>query len=201
MFDTYSAAAPASLPICFISMPGKITRLATSVAINMRLSAGISRRMRRAQKRARFTPPVARPSARRFLVMRYPEITKNTSTPTKPPEKPGMCAWYATTRTIAIARIPSMSGRKAPRAVPSLPPAATGTAGIAGGGATALTTGSVIGSRPFSTRRSEGSPRRALTTHPCSTTLCEDAALYAQCGPRGHASPYFQTGSGAAANR
>ena len=41
----------------------------------------------------------------------YAEITKKTSTPTKPPEKPGTPAWKRSTGKIATARKPSMSGR------------------------------------------------------------------------------------------
>jgi hypothetical protein len=44
-------------------------------------------------------------------VIRYPEITKKTSTPMKPPPKPGMFAWNKTTGAIASARNPSMSAR------------------------------------------------------------------------------------------
>lgn len=44
-------------------------------------------------------------------VIRYPEITKKTSTPMKPPLNPGMFAWNKTTGAIASARKPSMSER------------------------------------------------------------------------------------------
>src|SRR6516225_652818 len=44
-------------------------------------------------------------------VIRKPEITKNTSTPTNPPCTPDRSAWYSTTETTAKARRPSMSGR------------------------------------------------------------------------------------------
>jgi hypothetical protein len=43
--------------------------------------------------------------------MRYPEITKNTSTPTNPPGKSPGKAWNMTTARTATARRPSMSGR------------------------------------------------------------------------------------------
>src|SRR6188768_3474206 len=46
-------------------------------------------------------------------VIRYPEMTKNTSTPTKPPASPGTPAWASTTRPMASARSPSMSSRRA----------------------------------------------------------------------------------------
>src|SRR5699024_9889593 len=44
--------------------------------------------------------------------MRKPEITKNTSTPTYPPESVSTPAWNSTTSITAIARRPWMSGRK-----------------------------------------------------------------------------------------
>src|SRR5699024_12280367 len=44
--------------------------------------------------------------------MRKPEITKNTSTPTYPPESVSTPAWNSTTSSTAIARRPWMSGRK-----------------------------------------------------------------------------------------
>ena len=43
--------------------------------------------------------------------MRKPEMTKNTSTPTKPPGRADGNEWKTTTVTMAIARSPSMSGR------------------------------------------------------------------------------------------
>jgi len=45
-------------------------------------------------------------------VIKKPEITKKTSTPTKPPEKPGTPKWYNTTAATAQARKPLMSGLK-----------------------------------------------------------------------------------------
>src|SRR6266487_645584 len=47
-------------------------------------------------------------------VIRKPEITKNTSTPTNPPCTPSRSAWYSTTESTAKARKPSMSGRNLP---------------------------------------------------------------------------------------
>ena len=44
-------------------------------------------------------------------VIKYPEITKNTSTPTKPPPNPGTPKWNNNTATTATARSPSMSLR------------------------------------------------------------------------------------------
>jgi hypothetical protein len=46
-----------------------------------------------------------------MAVMTKPEITKNTSTPTKPPGT-GSLAWKATTRSTATARSPWMSARR-----------------------------------------------------------------------------------------
>ena len=43
--------------------------------------------------------------------MTKPEITKKTSTPTNPPLRPGTPAWKRTTRSTAIDRRPSTSGR------------------------------------------------------------------------------------------
>ena len=43
--------------------------------------------------------------------MTNPEMTKKTSTPTKPPVIPGTLAWYRTTSSTATARSPSTSGR------------------------------------------------------------------------------------------
>ena len=52
-------------------------------------SAGRMRRARRSQNRSSENRP--RPISREMIeVMRYPEITKNTSTPTKPPGNPAM---------------------------------------------------------------------------------------------------------------
>ena len=44
-------------------------------------------------------------------VIRNPEMTLNTSTPMKPPPKPGTWTWNSSTAITAIARMPSMSGR------------------------------------------------------------------------------------------
>jgi hypothetical protein len=44
-------------------------------------------------------------------MIRKPEITKNTSTPTKPPAGRPRSTWKASTSSTATARRPSMSGR------------------------------------------------------------------------------------------
>jgi len=46
-----------------------------------------------------------------LVVMRKPEMTKKTSTPTKPPGTIQGKAWNKTTDPTAMARSPSMSGR------------------------------------------------------------------------------------------
>ena len=74
------------------------------------MMAGASRRARRSMKPQKEKVPRAC-SARISEVIRKPEMTKNTSTPTKPPVQPGTPAWKANTGTIATARNPSMSGR------------------------------------------------------------------------------------------
>jgi len=55
--------------------------------------------------------PVAVASRHSSPVIRNPEMTKKTSTPTKPPSRPGIPAWNSTTASTATARRPSMSGR------------------------------------------------------------------------------------------
>src|SRR5690625_641190 len=45
-------------------------------------------------------------------VIRYPDSTKNTSTPTKPAENPGTARWAPMTNKMATARMPSISLRK-----------------------------------------------------------------------------------------
>ncbi len=79
-----------------------------------RAAAGSRRRTRLALKRARSRVPVPSISLKSSPVMRNPEMTKNTSTPTYPPDTAGMPAWNNRIRTTATARIPSMSGRKWP---------------------------------------------------------------------------------------
>jgi hypothetical protein len=44
-------------------------------------------------------------------VIRYPEITKKISTPTKPPKTAGASKWNATTASTAMARSQSTSSR------------------------------------------------------------------------------------------
>jgi hypothetical protein len=44
-------------------------------------------------------------------VIRYPEMTKKTSTPRKPPGSQAGLAWYTITAITASARMPSSPGR------------------------------------------------------------------------------------------
>jgi hypothetical protein len=64
------------------------------------------------RNRASRTVPVVSTSRESSPVMRKPEMTKKTSTPTNPPATPGTPAWNRTTASTATARRPSMSGRK-----------------------------------------------------------------------------------------
>ncbi len=63
----------------------------TTATINPR--AGTSRRMRLPQKEIRRTELVRDDSERRLRLIRKPEMTKKTSTPTNPPWKPGSSTW------------------------------------------------------------------------------------------------------------
>jgi hypothetical protein len=69
------------------------------------------RRALRAQKPINRIVPVSRSSSASRLVIRKPEMTKKTSTPTKPPGASGTRAWKRMTKMTAIARRPSTSGR------------------------------------------------------------------------------------------
>jgi hypothetical protein len=73
--------------------------------------AGSSRFMRRAQKLPRLTRPVRETSRASRPVMRKPDSTKNTSTPTNPPAMNGTPACPISTDPTAIVRMPSMSRR------------------------------------------------------------------------------------------
>ncbi len=74
------------------------------------MAAGIRRRMRRAKKSRSEMRPVSAPSRSSSPVMRKPETTKNTSTPTKPPLG-SPTTWVAMTIPTASARSPWMSRR------------------------------------------------------------------------------------------
>ncbi len=50
-------------------------------------------------------------SRRMIVVIKKPEMTKNTSTPPKPPVTPKPPTWYSKTARTAIALSPSMAGR------------------------------------------------------------------------------------------
>ena len=63
-----------------------LSRIARTVAKAITLTAGTIRRIRRTQKPAKEKRP-SRRFLRRIPVMRKPEMTKKTSTPTNPPPK------------------------------------------------------------------------------------------------------------------
>ncbi len=73
-------------------------------------SAGSKRRARRIQKSPRRICAVRRCSSSSSEVIRNPLSTKNTSTPRKPPDNPGMPPWSASTSATATARMPSNAG-------------------------------------------------------------------------------------------
>ena len=73
---------------------------------------GASLRMRRAQKSARSSRPVEMSRCPRCPRIRYPETTKNTSTPMYPPGMRAGQAWYRMTATTAKARRAWISGRQ-----------------------------------------------------------------------------------------
>ena len=73
------------------SVTGSTTRATSQVTSRTRAAAGTSRRARRPQKSSSDTDPVFWYPRHRWPVIRYPEITKNTSTPAKPP---GSAAGY-----------------------------------------------------------------------------------------------------------
>ncbi len=72
--------------------------------------AGRSRLARRAQNRGREIVPVLIASRSSSRVIRNPDSTKKTSTPTNPPENRAILAWNKMTTMTATARNPSMSG-------------------------------------------------------------------------------------------
>ena len=75
------------------------------------------RRARRAQNAASETRPVAATSRSRCDVIRKPEMTKNTSTPTNPPGSADGQKWQTTTIATATARSPWISGRTSAREI------------------------------------------------------------------------------------
>ncbi|CAM5739042.1 hypothetical protein SMICM304S_10892 [Streptomyces microflavus] len=88
---------------------------ATATAASTTAADGSSRRARREKKSPSRIRPVLMASRTRRPVIRYPEMTKKTSTPMNPPARPGISAWKARTARTATARSPSMSGRNADR--------------------------------------------------------------------------------------
>ena len=85
---------------------------AMTVATTTTHEAGSSLRARRAQNRGNEIVPVVVASRSSSLVIKKPDSTKNTSTPTNPPENQAIRAWNKMTTMTATARRPSMSGRK-----------------------------------------------------------------------------------------
>ena len=90
---------------------GTHANTATELTAITSRAAGRSRRIRRDQKDQTSMRPVRSASRIRFPVIRNPEMTKNTSTPTNPPGTRDGHRWYANTATTAMARIAWMSGR------------------------------------------------------------------------------------------
>ena len=72
--------------------PGTTTYDTAEMATSTSTAAGSRRRMRRPTNRTHEIDPVRSSSATSSPVIRKPEITKKTSTPTKPP-RTGRPAW------------------------------------------------------------------------------------------------------------
>lgn len=109
-FATLNKAAIECSASSFRSSPKRIKLPATRVPASMASIAGKIRRTRRSQKSAKVNFPASW-SFRMMEVIRNPEITKNTSTPTNPPESQPRPRWKSTTGMTAKARRPSTSGR------------------------------------------------------------------------------------------
>src|SRR5690606_21925793 len=93
------------------------TTAATAVhTATTRTSAGSRRLARRAQNARRPTWCRSRCSRTRRVVMRKPDRTKKTSTPTYPPGNVAGATWNATTTATASARRPSSPGARRGRA-------------------------------------------------------------------------------------
>src|SRR5699024_8597866 len=88
------------------------------------------RRARLAEKAPKRIRPSRSRDSSRWVVMRKPEMTKKTSTPTYPPERVPTPEWKSTTSSTAIARKPWMSGRKPDR---------RGAVGLGAGAAVSVT--------------------------------------------------------------
>ena len=81
---TYAIAA-STAPRRPATSVGCQTNQTTDTVTSIVNSAGSSRRARRSQKALRSVPPVRTRSPSSSEVIRYPLMTKNTSTPRKPP--------------------------------------------------------------------------------------------------------------------
>ena len=94
---------------CAVDSGENRSRAATTTS-TITSSAGSKRRARRIQKSPRRICAVRRCSSSSSEVIRNPLSTKNTSTPRKPPDNPGMPPWSASTNATATARMPSNAG-------------------------------------------------------------------------------------------
>ena len=81
-----------SIPTSRRRSPGTTNHETTDVATRTSTAAGSSRRIRRPTNRIHETVPLVCSSATSSPVMRKPEMTKKTSTPTNPPRS-GRPAW------------------------------------------------------------------------------------------------------------
>ena len=146
----------------------------------------------RAESRSRVKPirPVRPISSSSSEVIRNPLSTKKTSTPRKPPDRPGMPPWSASTSATAMARTPSSAG--IPR--PGLTISAWAqtdrrrTHGSHGPGAHSLH----LRSKAFHELREAGSVRRAAETRllqrptwSARCTWCRGTPRCPRCRPRG----------------
>src|SRR4051812_33199629 len=107
----YNALARKSPKNCAQSVTGTTRAVAPAHAAITVSAAGRIRRARRAQNPRSETRPVSRSSRIRSVVMRNPEMTKNTSTPTKPPGTASGHRCHPTTSATATARSAWISGR------------------------------------------------------------------------------------------
>ena len=92
------------------SSGGSNVRAPSVTTATIRSSAGSSRRARRPQNAITAMRPFCSHSTSKRLVIRYPESTKNASTPKKPPRAHGIPPWNASTAMTARPRTPSRAG-------------------------------------------------------------------------------------------
>ena len=108
---TYNVLARISSNHCCQWLAGTSASVASAQNAITNSAAGRIRRARRAQKPASETPERRSISRSRCDVIRNPEITKKTSTPTKPPGSTDGHTWHTTTMATATARSAWISGR------------------------------------------------------------------------------------------